>query len=406
MSEGLSKGLVFLLLPFFISYLSKEEFGKLSLYWVTVPLFSVLIDLTMRSFVKYEHIHHPLRVRKLLYSLLLFMPAMGVGYVILVRSLYEVFGLTFIEPVVDGLLVLAGLFFAVTEVFLALNQIRGDYKRYSIAYLMRNGLAYILAVVVILWLGKDYRYFVYIQVGVLFLVSLYLVLREKIRSVSLVYARKKIKEGLRFSGPLIPAAISALLLSFSDRYVIRYFYSDAEVAEYSLAYIVSSIFMAIYMATNKSWQKFILENLKKEKFAYIRKVGHKYIGVILLIGISLFFLIEPLLLLFGTEEYVGGKELVFPIYTGMFFYFLFTYLSNVPFFYRDIRIQAIPAVIAAIFNLVLNIIMVPKYGYEVAAWTTLASYFLEFLVIYLICLFKYHLDLIFGLDKWLVKKNL
>jgi len=56
--------------------------------------------------------------------------------------------------------------------------------------------------------------------------------------------------------------------------------------------------------------------------------------------------------------------------------------------------MALPAFIAAGLNIILNIIFLPIYGYKIAAFTTLISYFIEFLVIYIICLKKYRINLL------------
>jgi Na+-driven multidrug efflux pump len=96
----------------------------------------------------------------------------------------------------------------------------------------------------------------------------------------------------------------------------------------------------------------------------------------------------------SNSSYFVILDIIPTILLGMFFYFLYTVMSNIPFFHKNTYLMALPAFIAAGLNIVLNVIMLPIYGYKIAALTTLISYFIEFLVIYIICLKKYKINLL------------
>ena len=178
--------------------------------------------------------------------------------------------------------------------------------------------------------------------------------------------------------------------------IINYYFSESEVAEYTVAYTISSIFIAFFMATNKMWQKIILEKLKDKEYELLSIKAKKYILIVAVFGILIGLVSKHLLLFMSNETYMGVVSIIPVLLMGMFFYFLYTVISNIPFFHGNTVLMAIPAIIAALLNIVLNFIFLPKYGYKFAAITTSACYFLEFLIIYIIRNRKYKIDIIFN----------
>ena len=224
--------------------------------------------------------------------------------------------------------------------------------------------------------------------------AVYVVFRRHFIKLSWELFYETIKSSLSFSIPFIPAMLSALLLGFSDRFLIKYYYSDVEVANYTIAYTIGTIYAAFFLATNKMWQKYILESLKLQKIDEIKSAAKKYLLVVVLVGIVILLLKTVLVNILSNSSYYVILDIIPTILLGMFFYFLYTLMSNIPFFHKNTYLMALPAFIAAGLNIVLNVIMLPIYGYKIAALTTLISYFIEFVVIYIICLKKYKINLL------------
>jgi O-antigen/teichoic acid export membrane protein len=66
--------------------------------------------------------------------------------------------------------------------------------------------------------------------------------------------------------------------------------------------------------------------------------------------------------------------------TGGFLLFLSSFSVQLLLYQKRTAWIALGTVVAAAANIVLNRIFIPKYGYEAAAWTTVASYAVLFLV--------------------------
>lgn len=393
--EALSKGIVFLLMGFFTNTLGKVEFGRLSLIWVSIPLLSVFIDFSQRSYVKSVFINEPTIVKTVIAQIKKFC-VFSTLFWFLIFWFKSLFGFELISSKIDIFLLVAAFFYAIIELDLSHYQINGSFKKYNFFFLLRNVTPYIgVAAIYFLTSNRKAVSFLYIQIVIGIVVAAYLYFGKRIKAKGKNF-KETLSRSLRFSFPLIPAMFSVLALSFADRFIINYYYSEAEVAEYTVAYTVSSIFIAFFMATNKMWQKIILEKLKEGKLKSLIEMARKYVLVVVLFGLLIGFFSKKILLLMSNDSYLIVVEIIPILLIGMFFYFLYTILSNVPFFFGNTILQATPAFIAAIVNIILNFALLPKYGYKFAASTTAFSYFIEFLVIYLICLRKYNIDILFN----------
>ncbi|KAA5827419.1 oligosaccharide flippase family protein [Algibacter amylolyticus] len=396
LGEGLSKGIVFLLLGFYTNIFDKNDFGKLSLFWISVPLLSIFLDLSQRSYVKHVSIHSKNEALKLI-DIVKYFSTMLLAILLLSFVIKGYFGVYIIDEKGDYYLLLCAFLYSIIELHLFFYQLQGEVRKYNIIFVLKNTLPYILSAIIILLYSNSIYAFMNVQlilyIGLVIWLSRGFSSFKKLKHEGLTI----LKASLKFSLPFIPSLFSALALGVSDRYIIKYFYSDVELAEYTVAYTVSSIFMAFYLATNKMFQKTVLENLKLKKFDLNFKLTKKYIFVILILGIFISLIKKYMVLIMSNESYLVILDIIPTIILGMFFYFLYSIVANIPFFFKDTKIMVIPAIFAAILNLVLNFILVPKYGYKIAALTTTISYAVEFLVMYLLCLKKYKIDVVFNI---------
>ena len=66
------------------------------------------------------------------------------------------------------------------------------------------------------------------------------------------------------------------------------------------------------------------------------------------------------------------------------FIFIYSYCSNIEFYYEKRSYATIASVSSAIINIVLNASLIPSYGYQMASYTTLICYIVLALFHYLI----------------------
>lgn len=406
-SEGIVKASILILFPFFTEYLSKDDFGKLSLFWISVPFLSLFIDFSQRSYVKKVYITQPGEIKATIYSLYIFCSIIFFVY-ILFRWLYGIGGQYFLTPQLDYFVILSSFLFVIIEVYLSYIQIKGIYKRYAVLYILKALFPYVLTVLIFLFAANyGLATFPIVQITVFGLVCI-IIFRwftrtfgvDKIRKVEL---KQNLVKSLSFGAPLILGTLSATGLNVADRYIISYFDGDANVANYTVAYTIASILSAFYLATNKWWQRFILNAMKENALEKVRSVIWKYILAVLVIAAVIFLFRKQIVLLISNETYLEIVPIIPVLLIGMLFYFLYTLLFNIPFYFGKTTYVVMPAVVAFIVNLLLNFILIPIVGYKVAALTTAISYFLEFTIMYIVCIRKYKIDLLFSRNNQISK---
>ena len=392
LGEGVSKIIILFSVSFFTNYFDKASFGKLSLFWISIPILSVFIDFSQRSYIKSVYINSKEKINEVIQSVRLFSLSLF-SFLFLIFGILNYLDVVLIDKGLDTLMLFCSFFFVLIEISLSYFQIKGDAINYNIIFIVRQALPYVLTVLYLILFSGGIISFGTIHLFVVMPVALYLVFRRHFIKLSWQLFYETIKSSLSFSIPFIPAMISVLLLGFSDRFLIKYYFSDIEVANYTIAYTVGTIYAAFFLATNKMWQKYILEGLKLQKIDEIKSETKKYLLVVVLVGVIIVLLKRFLVNILSNSSYFVILDIIPTILLGMFFYFLYTLMSNIPFFHKNTYLMALPAFIAAGLNIVLNVILLPIYGYKIAALTTLISYFIEFLVIYIICLKKYKINL-------------
>ncbi|TQS71164.1 lipopolysaccharide biosynthesis protein [Ornithinibacillus gellani] len=193
------------------------------------------------------------------------------------------------------------------------------------------------------------------------------------------------KELLRYGFPLLGITFTTWVLTLSDRYIIKIFGSTVDVGvytiNYSVAYNIFNLFitllmMGAYPLIIKTW------NSSGKKATEL--VVSDMIKYFLMITIPAFFgvlsLSKEIMTVFGTEEYVTGHKIMPIIALGMLFLGVSQYVIKIWELQKNTKIILYLNIFIAVVNIILNIILIPLYGYIFAAVTTTISYILYFIV--------------------------
>jgi len=190
-------------------------------------------------------------------------------------------------------------------------------------------------------------------------------------SLSIDYAKKALKYGL----PLVPLAISAWVMHFSDRILVESVTGLAQAGIYNVSSNGALIMLFIVMSTNKAWtpQYFLL--MKNEvPGTKMATVVSACVVLYSIMAIGLIVVGVPVLVKMLPLAYSGLVQLLPPIVLGYVMFGLY-HLSVKPLLYlNQTGKMSLMMVVGAGMNICLNLYYIPKYGAVAAAWTTLASY--------------------------------
>lgn len=189
-----------------------------------------------------------------------------------------------------------------------------------------------------------------------------------------------LKQFFYYSYPLVLSSGFALVTKFSDRFFIMHFRDSYEVglysanftiADHSIMLIVTLFLYAAHPMSIKIWEQ------KGEQAAkeFLSSTTGFYIAVALPAVVGMSILYKEITTILLDEQYYAGAS-VLPIICAAKFFFGIQqrYQSGIHFFKKTIYVTY-SIVLASIVSIVLNIILIPIYGFKGATISMLIAYF-------------------------------
>ncbi len=284
------------------------------------------------------------------------------------RALYQIVYLT----------ALVVPFWAVETVCLGLFRAFREMKTYSLLLMSRNLLE--LALIAYLVLSGYGIFGAVIAVLIARVVIDAIMLSIIIRRIGVKLPNfSKLRQYLTFGAPMIPGLLSAWVTSSSDRYVIGIFLGVTSVGIYSAGYSVGSIISFFIAPLTFVLLPTLSRLYDEDRIAEVKAHLTYSLKYFLMLAIpstfGLSLLAKPLLHSLTTLEFVPTGSLVAPVVAVSYLLFgVYAVFSQVFILVKKTKIIGILWGGAALLNLTLNIIFVPRFGVVAAAVTTLVCY--------------------------------
>ena len=264
------------------------------------------------------------------------------------------------------------------------------YKSVALVTIFSSILTALFSILVVLIAGKNgvndlagVRIYSSSAVTVLFCVPIFIyILTRKGKLLNKHYASFSLIIGL----PMIIHTLSKTLLSASDRVMISYFLGPESLGYYSVLYTLSSLALIAWEAINASLLTYIFENLDKGTEGE-RKINKASLPLLLLFALVVIFLISlapEIIKIIATDRYLPAIYVMPPVASGVFFTAVYSLYANLLMYKKKTNFVMIGTAVAAVLNIVLNLIFIKKFGYIAAAYTTLVSYVFLGLIYYII----------------------
>jgi O-antigen/teichoic acid export membrane protein len=203
---------------------------------------------------------------------------------------------------------------------------------------------------------------------------------------------KFLRHALIFAIPLAPHMLSAMVLSQFDRVLINRYGSEFDAGIYSFAYQIGWIAVMIWAAVNTAWSPWLFERLKQEKYDIIRRASNRYVIGFTSFSVLSIFCSPFIVRLIVSEQYWAAIRIIPILLAAAHLYFTYSFFVNIEYYERKTSYISAATIAAALLNIALNLILLPIYGYQIAAWTTLASYFALCVVHFGVVRFVLHKD--------------
>lgn len=393
----LAKGVVFISIPIFSRILDPTEFGVVSVFVSLFLIISILIQLnvsgSIRQYILKSNKHTGSYIFNQVLFFLLFFLILELPIIILfkdnISSYFE------IDIEIYYLLIIgsfANVFISFYEFYLlGVNKS----KEFSIFSFVRAVFEIVVSIifVIILFTNKDIGRIS----GIVLTYSLF-ALYSFYRIIKLIknytFDPKYIKYALAFGAPLIIHQLSSVVLAQADKVIISKILDFEYVGLYSMAYSLGSVMMIVVTAFNSAWLPKFYTLMKSNDYKTIHKTLITNLKLLIVLSVLVSIVFNYIIPIIISKEYADSFSLVPTIIMSAVFIFIYLMYANFSFYQNKTLYISIGTVLAAIVNISLNYLLIPIYGYKVAALTTVISYLSMVILHYLISSKLLHSNLV------------
>lgn len=367
-----SKLLSFILVPFYTHVLSTGEYGTVDALIATVSLFSPIAtfgigDVIVMYLSKKEYAAKKIFMNA---TVLIILGNVLVAFVYPILFLTNIFK-GYIAYFI--ILVLVSSIYGVLQMYA-----RGTDKVTACAV---SGVIYTVSlafsnIVFLLWMEKGIAGYLTSAVLAYLIPSLYLffIVRDKCFSISLI-DQKLIKNILRLSIPLIPTTVLWTLMNLADKYAILWFMDTSANGVYAVAHKIPTIISVIYGIFQQAWQltTFELETKEERSNAY-SKIFELLTGIMFCVA-AVLVIVNRLYVTFLCEEtYISAWKISPILMYGSVLNCISGLLGSNYLIMHDTKSALKVTAVGAMFNVLLNFILVPLMGLYGAAIATCIGY--------------------------------
>ena len=193
------------------------------------------------------------------------------------------------------------------------------------------------------------------------------------------------KEIIKYSLPLVPTYILWWITSASDRYFVIAMVSSAENGIYSAAHKIPTLLLLVTTLFYQAWQMSAIENKDDSDLSgYYKQVYGAYSSLLFIAAAGLIMIAKPFTYILVDNDpeknFVFGYHYTPILIIAMIFQCLCQFLSSIYNVRKKSVNSMVTSIVAAVVNIVLDILLIPRLGAYGAAIATMTAYFACFMV--------------------------
>jgi len=391
----LIKGASVFIAPIVMRILTPADYGLLALITSFINVLFVCAGLGMRQFLTIEYFHCDACGQKKIVNnmIVAYLFTMVPVFILLFLSTGIINKIVFIGQASTSLIIFCLLvafikFFV--ELFYQILQYAGQAFRLTVIQMA--------AAFIIVSLNLSFLYFFhwgvfsivaaqFASVSVIFVIALFFYMGQSYYVHFSIGTISKswwyIKKGL----PFIPRVLFAWILAVGDRWVLAKYASFSDVGIYSVADMFGQLFqMVVILPLSYAYYPYLMKKFAANKDKLLKVDNQNYktmiltmfaLFILVTIGFTLF---KPLICIIIPKNYHNALQYIWVLLIGYIF-FLGTYFSTgFLSFQKRIYFLVLALLVPAIFNIVLNILLVPLYNIWGCVLATVLSYILYFII--------------------------
>lgn len=383
-SNFINAGINFMLIPVLTRYISKLDYGLLTMFTLFITFLTPFVGLSIhgaitRKYYQKDDTIFPKYIGNCLNILLI--------STIIITSLCKIFEsqlelLMDLNPRMIYGVILICFFQFINLILLSVwqAQIKAVYYgifQFILAVLNISLSLYFVIGLKLGWEGRIYGLFIATALMAIVAFGILYYQRIIIFSFNLEY----LKHALRFSLPLIPHSIGAVLISMSDRFILKDLKGLEETGLYMSAYQIASIFGVLLASFNSAFVPWLYKKLNENddhvKLAIV-KMTYKIMIFLIFIGIFGSIIIKPIWPLILGNGFLDAYKYFPLLLLSFIFNGMYLLVTNYLYYVEKTAILGYLTVLIVMINIPLTYILIKFIPYNGAAYAVAGSSFIMF----------------------------
>ena len=369
----LQKAIGFLTTPIFTRVMGTSDFGVVSMYNSWEAILTVLCTLYLyngvynNAMIEYKSDKDGFTSSMQTLTTILSLIVFSVLFVFY-RQLADVIGLS--KPIM--LLMMIDIVFSAGMSFWSIrNRYEYKYKSVAVFTILSSLLMPVLSVILVLN-SEEHK----AEARIIGTVVTHVIVYGIVYFLNLTRGKKAVdlkywKYGREFNLPLIPHYLSSTIMTQSDRVLINTLCGSSAAGIYSISTNVTSIMNIVTVSINQAVTPWIYEMLEAKK---MREIGKNVYKIVSLVGVGFVltsFIVPEVIGVLAPSEYQSAIWATPPLLIGMFMYFIYCNFGNVEIYFHKQNAMLFSSVTVAAINIILDYILIQKYGYIAASYATM-----------------------------------
>lgn len=191
-----------------------------------------------------------------------------------------------------------------------------------------------------------------------------------------------LKKTLSYSLPLIPNGISWWVTNASDRLIINLFLGVKYNGLYAMAYKIPTLLTSFFSVFNLSFQQMAFLENEESDIIFYDKLFNELFRILSCVGLLIIMFVPIVYGVFLPHDYIASMKYIPSLLSGTIFLCLSQYLGNMLLSNRKNKIVGISTTISAIFNILINLLLIKQIGLFAASFSTMISYIILYTIRY------------------------
>lgn len=383
----LVKGVSFFVLPIFTSLMSTMEYGIYAIYTSYLTIFEVVILLGLSSTVRIAKFDKDTNFEKYMSTIVL-IPVIATMLVLLLLNIYFLIfnnnELLSMDQTLWNYLLITSAFSAVATIIGARLVIDAKYHEYMAYSAINTLLNIVVSLLLCYTIYKNHNIHMARVIGQCVANLASTVFLIFITKINLNFDKQYFKQAMVWGIPLLFHTLATVVLTQSDRIVIKYINGYSATGIYSIAITLITIPLTFHTSFENAWAPWFYKKMEENDYVNIRKVNNLYIMIFGIITAG-FMLVSPeIIYIFTNKDYWDSIYCLVPLSISVFGEMLYCLPANVEYYNKKTIYIMWGTICATVINIGLDIGFVFIFDFVGAAYATVISKLLLFLFHYIL----------------------